>query len=899
MKIVHIVLVILLVLSGCALLNRPPIVGNPHPKNGESDVPLNVFLIWNASDPDGDELTFDLYFGQSSYPPLLISNLHENSYELSELDHGRVYYWKVVVRDSRGAVVTSPIWHFRTYNSPPSVPKNPHPYDGALDVQRNVILSWSDCEDPEGDEVFYNVYMGRSPDSLNLVGNMIEDNTFDPGYLENGVTYYWKVEAVDDRGDKSSGPLWRFTVHNDPPTVPSNPSPASGSENVPRSTTLSWSCEDPEGGPLYFDVYFGDSPSPPFFKRVSTKSVNVSSLQPQRTYYWKIIAHDDKGGTSEGPIWNFRTAENSPPVSPTSPNPPDTASNQPLTLTLSWYGYDPDGDTLHYDLYFGETSLNFKARVYTTNYRLESLKPSTRYIWKVVAIDEYGLSTSGPVWTFRTTDPPYTPYNPYPANDSTVDSGNVVLRWSSSDPNGDPLKFDVYFGTSYPPPLYASNLSKNELNVGYLESGIYYWKVVAKDDKGAYTHGPVWSFKVREANNPPSMPHDPHPQNGSTVSPEIVELRWSCEDPDGDEIEYDLYFGTSFDPGFLVSGLKTPRYILEDLEPNKTYYWKVVAKDGRGGISVGPIWSFRTSEMELTEISKLHVFTGGSGEILVVDSSYGRTAYIVQKNPGVLAIVDLRDERNPRLTSSLYVGCDIDGFDYHMGYVYILCEGYLKIYDVSDPYDPILKSSIYLEMSDTNDISIDLDRVYISGSDFAILDASYPTSPWEMSRLPELGGDLKISGSVVYMSVPGYGFKLIDVSDPYNPWIISEYYTTYSGKLEISGSRLYLDTYEYLSIYDVSDPNSVSWMGGYYVGYRINDLDSYWNWIVLCTEERLEILNFSDPSDPEIIASYRMDYGYPVSADVWSDRIYVLSSDGYLVILDSSNVWRFLINNRF
>ena len=109
-------LVILFTISACApLLNNPPNKpSNPNPANGASNVPLNVTLRWEATDPDGDTLKFDLYFGEQSNPPLLKSNLTTKSYEPSELDYNTKYYWKVVAKDPDGKTATSPVWSFTT-----------------------------------------------------------------------------------------------------------------------------------------------------------------------------------------------------------------------------------------------------------------------------------------------------------------------------------------------------------------------------------------------------------------------------------------------------------------------------------------------------------------------------------------------------------------------------------------------------------------------------------------------------------------------------------------------------------------------------------------------------------------------------------------------------------------
>jgi len=115
-----VVLIALLTFSACVpLLNNPPNKpSNPYPKNGETNVPLNVTLRWEASDPDGDTLKFDLYFGEQSDPLLLESNLTTKSYQPSGLEYGKTYYWKVVAKDPDGETATSDLWSFTTSVAP-------------------------------------------------------------------------------------------------------------------------------------------------------------------------------------------------------------------------------------------------------------------------------------------------------------------------------------------------------------------------------------------------------------------------------------------------------------------------------------------------------------------------------------------------------------------------------------------------------------------------------------------------------------------------------------------------------------------------------------------------------------------------------------------------------------
>ncbi len=103
---------------------------------------------------------------------------------------------------------------------------------------------------------------------------------------------------------------------NQPPTVPSSPNPSNGSINVDITKKLSWTCTDPEGDPLTYDVYFGTSNPPPLkASGVTTNTYNQGTMAYSTTYYWKIVAYDNAGHTTEGPVWVFTTA-NEPDTTP-------------------------------------------------------------------------------------------------------------------------------------------------------------------------------------------------------------------------------------------------------------------------------------------------------------------------------------------------------------------------------------------------------------------------------------------------------------------------------------------------------------------------------------------------------------------------------------------------------
>ena len=74
------------------------------------------------------------------------------------------------------------------------------------------------------------------------------------------------------------------------------------------NTTLSWACTDPESDPLTYDVYLSDDASPVFVTSGLTEATyDPGVLQYMKQYYWKIVAWDDQGNSTESAVWSFTT----------------------------------------------------------------------------------------------------------------------------------------------------------------------------------------------------------------------------------------------------------------------------------------------------------------------------------------------------------------------------------------------------------------------------------------------------------------------------------------------------------------------------------------------------------------------------------------------------------------
>lgn len=102
-----------------------------------------------------------------------------------------------------------------------------------------------------------------------------------------------------------------------------------------------------------------------------------------------------------------------------------------------------------------------------------------------------------PLAQAQSNGPPNLPSNPSPEDKAIVGDLNVDLIWTGGDTDGDSVTYDVYFeaNDSTPDVLVSNDQSGTIYDPGTLASNTdYYWRIVAKDERGATTAGPVWEF---------------------------------------------------------------------------------------------------------------------------------------------------------------------------------------------------------------------------------------------------------------------------------------------------------------------------------------------------------------------------------------------------------------------
>jgi hypothetical protein len=351
--------------------------------------------------------------------------------------------------------------------SKPTMARNPNPADQQQDVPRDVILSWI----PAPSAVMHNIYFGTGPDSIALVADGQETNTFDPGGpLEFNRTYYWRIDEVNTAPDFTvfEGSLWSFTVEPVSYPIPNVTATASSaSENMGPERTV-------DGSGLQGDQHSTEPPR-------MWLSAN-GGPQPTWIQYSFGTAHK----LDQLLVWN---------------------SNQLLEPIL---GFGAKAVTVEHSLdgaawtTLGDFEFARAAgrEAYTANTAVDFSGAVAKHVRLTIhsnwggVLPQYGLSE------VRFFYLPVLPRQPLPAAGQTTVAVDAMLSWRAGR---EAASHQVQLSTDQQAVIDGAapmqTVVENSFDPGPLDLGsTYFWKVTEVNDAEtpAAWEGEVWSFTTRE-----------------------------------------------------------------------------------------------------------------------------------------------------------------------------------------------------------------------------------------------------------------------------------------------------------------------------------------------------------------------------------------------------------------
>ncbi|MBN1804454.1 MAG: hypothetical protein JW837_04325 [Sedimentisphaerales bacterium] len=170
---------------------------------GETAASHDVYFGENFADvDDGAEGTF---LGNQASPFVIVG--FPGFAVPDGLVLGQTYYWRVDEVEADGTTkYKGDVWSFTV---PPKTAYNPDPRDTEKFVSVDADLTWS----PGWGARFHTVYFGDNFDDVNNATGGTQQTLlgYNPGTLEMGKTYYWRVDEFDIV-TTHKGDVWSFTT---------------------------------------------------------------------------------------------------------------------------------------------------------------------------------------------------------------------------------------------------------------------------------------------------------------------------------------------------------------------------------------------------------------------------------------------------------------------------------------------------------------------------------------------------------------------------------------------------------------------------------------------------------------------------------------------------------------
>jgi uncharacterized protein (TIGR02145 family) len=406
--------------------NPPNAPSNPNPVDEATAVETDVILSWFCSDPDGDDLTYNIYFGTDPNPTLIQLQYPETYFDPGQLVENTTYHWKIVAYDIYGDSTEGAVWSFTTFNDQWSCGDQfTDDRDGQI---YNTVLIGSQCWMAQNLNIGVMINGGTNMTNNGIIEKYCYNNnasncaTYGGLYQWNEIMNYsitpgtqgicpesWYI-PTDNEWNILEGTVDSQYGVGDPEWLNENERGFDAGGNLKEVGTSHWN--SPNTGATNIS---GFTSLPGGGRTTGYFSINLNGVywtsSETGSNAWIHSQYYTKGTSARAPrsknyAYSIRCIKNinQPPLEPSNPTPPDEATLVDPNITLTWDCSDPNGNELYFSIYFGT---NPNPELVATNqpgkfYNPTTLENGIIYYWKIVAYDIIGDSTEGMVWSFTT-----------------------------------------------------------------------------------------------------------------------------------------------------------------------------------------------------------------------------------------------------------------------------------------------------------------------------------------------------------------------------------------------------------------------------------------------------------------------------------------------------------------
>ncbi|MCE5230343.1 hypothetical protein LLG95_12225 [bacterium] len=515
-------------------LPKPTAPSAPVPVDQAIGIPLTQQLAWN---PGSIPATYSVRLGTANPPATTVaSGLTQPKYSPSGLANNTTYYWQVVSTNGAGAV-EGPVWSFTT-PTPPPVPNTPLPADGATSVSIDMYVRWNTTYSGPAltPAAVPNVLVwNRYTDAVYTNNVLAAIRSRFPNFTTTMTSTTTPSVLQAQLADKQ---VFLITPQNKSAFYPYGTAFGPTLRQFVKSGGLIIVCDYMNAAPFLANadlmyVTYATSSNGFTAKSVSSNPVMEDCPTTFATVGRNVLYLDSDGevllrdASSDRPHAIIKTIGEGRVLLIGSMF--DSYLDEMAIIpanAMRLLGRSRGTNFTSYDLYFDTVNppvKQYAAASYADSYSTSTaLSYQTNYYWKVVAHTPAG-DAAGPVWSFRTINPPapQQPWPIYPYNNTTIGTARPFMSWN---PGAYPATYSVRIDTVNPPVAQvATGLMQPMFIPNRLAGGTkYYWQIVAHNISGD-TAGPVSAFTTPAA---PLAPVNPIPASAATSISTRTLLEW-------------------------------------------------------------------------------------------------------------------------------------------------------------------------------------------------------------------------------------------------------------------------------------------------------------------------------------------------------------------------------------
>ena len=492
--------------------NRIPLISNPAPPNGSTNIQITPWTNITINDPDGDTMTVIWYsnssgawleYGRNNTATNGTYRYKNNNFS----DYNTTYWWNVTVTDGMNANISG-IYHFTTASGGTTVTTNT-----STGIEETNATLWGYLANDGGEVTtvgfWWDTGTGTPYANNQTIGVVNEGDTFsyNASSLTPGQIYYYRAWAKNKNGFNSTANEKTLLTKPQPPTN------LHAKTNNSQTIYLTWTKGNGANNTRIqrktgsYPTSISDGTN--VYNGTGTQYENTGLTQGT-TYYYRAWSY----ATWNPHQWSDNNASDSNTTNhiPTITNPYPTNGSAGISEipTLRITVNDGDGDTMTIIwtsnssgawLEFGRnTSIgNGTYRQANTNFS----NPNTTYWWNITVTD--GIETNQTWYYFTTTVIILS--NENPTNASSNVPLNPTLSIKVNHSGGYQMNITWYWGTDSSCPDFIGTNSSVNNGTYYMNnddnfstySQTYYWRVIVNDGEGSWTNA-TYQFTTEAAN---------------------------------------------------------------------------------------------------------------------------------------------------------------------------------------------------------------------------------------------------------------------------------------------------------------------------------------------------------------------------------------------------------------